>query len=123
MPCFIVHIPYPCAVYKVVGVCLSGVSLSGRFHTHSVWERAGCPLHFAKWHFLPLHTPDYALNCCLATIWTGPKCCDCVCVCCFSVHRAGTTSPRDYHRCLPQVCINDGLLAAINSRCVHYCQV
>ncbi len=74
---FLVHIPYSCTVDKVVGVCLSGVSLNGRFHTctHSVWERAGCPLHFAKWHFLPLHTPDYALNCCLATIWTGPNCC------------------------------------------------
>lgn len=35
MQAFFAHIPYSCTVYKVVGVCLSGVSLNGRFHTRT----------------------------------------------------------------------------------------
>lgn len=98
-------------------------------HTHTrtqyVWEWAGYPLHFSKWHFLPLHTPDYALNCCLATIWTGPNCCNCVC--CFSVcvcvcgQDSLSVGLPPMCSCLTQVCINDGLMWAINSQHVCYC--
>ena len=123
MPGFIVHIPYPFAVYKVVGVCLSGVSLSGRFHTQRLGT-SRTPIALRKValpssthsrlcvELLPGNHLDRA-----QVLWL------CVCECFFSVCMAGTTSPRDYRRCLPQVCINDGLLTAINSQCVHYCQV
>lgn len=57
----------PGTVYKVVGVCLSGVSLNGSSNTRADARARSRALsgkkpdaHRAskKWHFLPLHTPD-----------------------------------------------------------------
>lgn len=36
---------------------------------------------------------------------------------------AGTASAWDWHSCWAQVCVNDGLLTAVNSQCLQYCQV
>lgn len=102
-----------------MGVCLSGVSLNGRLHTQHLGT-SRMPIALRKValpssthsrlciELLPgnhLDRPQLLWLSVCVSVWPGQP-------------QSGIC-----HQCLPQMCVSDGLLTAINSQRVYYCQV